>query len=126
MRTRRSHGETTTAALNLARVRLVWGELLILAPRSLIRLGPGAILDARSVAYARVLGARHLTQGLLTRRVHRPRSLWVGAGVDALHGVSALWLMRRCQHRRGPLALNATVAFVFALAGARAAIKSDN
>lgn len=77
--------------------------------------------DARVVAVVRVLGARHLLQGLVGLVVPGRVSTMLGAAVDAAHGASmaGLAVLDR-EHRRGAAASAAT-ALVFGLVGAWAA-----
>ena len=73
--------------------------------------------DGRSVAVVRVLGARHLAQGLAGLVATRRVAALLGAGVDGLHAASMVGLaVLDRRHRRGAAA-SALVALAFALAG---------
>ena len=73
--------------------------------------------EGRSVAVVRVLGARHLAQGLAGLVTARRATALLGVGVDGLHAASMVGLaVRHRRHRRGAAA-SALVALAFALAG---------
>src|SRR3954447_14126230 len=94
----------------LCAVRAAYGLALLAAPRRALggtRLGAG---EPGAVAFARVLGARQLAEaavlarrpagGAVRARRREPRMLLLGAGVDALHGVSMLALCALSPRRR--------------------------
>ncbi|HZD67283.1 MAG TPA: hypothetical protein VE152_14395, partial [Acidimicrobiales bacterium] len=58
--------------------RLTLGVAQLLAPGPLAALLTGTVLDRRARAATRVLGARHVTQGLVT--ASRPTPLVLGLG----------------------------------------------
>ena len=102
--------------------RLAWGVALLAAPQLLMRRLPGALVDPRAVAYARVLGARQVAEELALHRHPEPRWRWAGATIDAVHGLTALALLRAAPDRRQLLTANALSAGALSLAGAWAAI----
>jgi hypothetical protein len=65
------------------------------------------------VVVARILGVRHLAQAWLERDGRHDRSE-IGAGVDALHAVSALGFGLCARRHRRVAFLDAAVASVFA------------
>lgn len=76
-----------TRRLGVAIPQLGWGAVLLLAPRSVI-VAAGATPDDRSVALARVLGARRLVQGGALAASRTPRTLRWATLVDAAHAAS--------------------------------------
>jgi hypothetical protein len=101
-----------------AGVRAAFGMLLLLAPNRMVRLYSGQPADQAARAVARVLGARHLTQALLTRNTRDPIVLALGAEVDLVHAATAFGLAvfdpRR--HREG--LVDAAAATLFSTVGA--------
>ncbi|PRY12054.1 hypothetical protein [Kineococcus rhizosphaerae] len=95
----------------LALARAAWGTALLTVPHRLLHRagGPGAD-DDRAVAVARVLGARHLAQALVTGAFPRRTVLLAGAAGDAAHGASMLALARLDPARRRVALLDALVA----------------
>ncbi|GAA2483506.1 hypothetical protein [Streptomyces longisporus] len=67
-------------------VRLGWGTVLLIFPDAVLRHLPGTGPDRAGSAAVRVLGARHVGQGLLSARGVLP-PVWAAA-TDALHAVS--------------------------------------
>jgi hypothetical protein len=65
-------------------VHLVWG--LALLARSAKR--GRVVLERGELRLLRVLGVRHLAQGLVLTRLHGRRALLISAGADAIHGGS--------------------------------------
>jgi hypothetical protein len=97
-----------------AGTRIAWAALLLGTP-ALVRRAAGEDEPDRTWAVvARVLGARHLAQAWLERDGRRDR-IEIGAGVDALHAVSALGFGLRTRRHRRLAFLDAAVACSFAL-----------
>jgi hypothetical protein len=73
------------------RLRALWGATLLLAPRQLLALG-GGDRSQPVVRAARLLGARHLAEGIVLSSEHRhtPPAWMIGA--DLVHAVSMLGL----------------------------------
>jgi hypothetical protein len=69
-------------------VRAAYGLVEIVAPDRLARRALGVRRNPRERAVARLLGARHVAQAVLTTRVGDQRARLVGGGVDALHSAS--------------------------------------
>jgi hypothetical protein len=90
--------------------RAAWGAALLLAPRQ-VRV------DDRSLLVARILGARHLSQAVLSGVDPSPEVLAMGVWVDCAHATTALALAAVDRSRaRGGLT-DAGVAAVWAAAG---------
>jgi len=102
--------------------RAAWGGALLIAPRPALRLlGAGHVPDS-GLVIARVLGARHVLQALITRA--RPlRPVLIAGGVtDALHSASDVLLAVVQPRWRRPALTDAALAAGFAAtswAGAR-------
>ncbi len=102
-------------------IRIAWGTVLLLVPGSGLRTIGAGPSDARTRRVARLLGARHLLQGLVAVR-HRSRSAMLGgAAVDATHAATMLVLTIRRPDYRRPAIASALTAGCFAVAGLRAA-----
>jgi hypothetical protein len=104
-----------------ARIRAAYGTLLLAAPAPVLRLASGRPASWRLLAVARVLGARQLTQAAVTAVEPDALCLAVGAETDLAHAISMLaWGALAGQSRRIAL-VDATVAGLFAVAGAEGA-----
>lgn len=97
-------------------VRLAWGCVLLLAPRRLMGALPVTRVDRRSLAVARVLGARHVAQALASGLSPSPEVLAAGAWVDGAHAVTAVALAIADPGRRGAGLTDAGVAATFSCA----------
>nr|WP_205849885.1 hypothetical protein [Nakamurella flava] len=105
--------------------RAGWGLALLVAPGPVLRNFHGVRVDRRSLVVARVLGARHLTQAVLSGVDPSPEVLAMGVWVDTAHGASAVGLAAVDHSRvRGGL-LDAGLALTWALAGYRALRRPD-
>lgn len=71
--------------------RLGWGVLLLAAPIRVLGATGGRV-DTRSVIVTRVLGARQVTQGVLSGLRPSPEVVAMGVWVDAAHSATALGL----------------------------------
>ena len=79
--------------MTLRRVEIArgaWGLVLLLAPTAVLNRVHHVQLDRRAVMVARVLGARHLSQAVLSGVHPSPEVLAVGAWVDAAHSATAV------------------------------------
>jgi hypothetical protein len=94
--------------------RIAWAALLLCSPVSLRRAAGESEPDTTWAAVARVLGVRHLAQAWLERDGRRERNE-IGAGVDALHAVSALGFGLCARRHRRVAFLDAAVAGAFAI-----------
>jgi hypothetical protein len=101
----------------LGACRLLWGGALVLVPGRLL----GAVrapADERSCVVARVLGGRHVLQGVV-ELARWPRWRRAGIAADVLHASSAVALAAADRRRRRVAVADATVAAAFALGGKR-------
>lgn len=67
--------------------RAAWGVTLLACPGAVVSAFGGAD-DSPTRAVGRVLGARHLVQGVVLLAVDAPAVAALGAGVDFLHAAS--------------------------------------
>jgi hypothetical protein len=96
---------------------VLYGGALVLRPAPLVARVAGGSAGTRAVAVVRVLGGRHLVQGLAGLAVSRRVSPRLGAAVDGVHAASMIGLaLLDREHRRGAAA-SALVAVAFVLAG---------
>jgi len=105
--------------------RACYGAALLCAPGLALGLATGQAPSQRARAVARILGARHLAQAVLTLWRPRPAVFLAGAGIDACHAVSmvtlAVWDPRM---RRAGLA-DALTATAFTATGALTSSLTD-
>jgi hypothetical protein len=112
--------------------RACYGATLLCVPGLALGLCTGQAPSQRARVVARILGARHLAQAVLTLWRPRPAVLLAGAGIDACHAASMLALavadprLRRAGIADGAAAaaFTATGALTGAGAGAGAAARS--
>ena len=93
-------------------VRAAYGLVELVAPAAPAGRVLGVRRDRTERGVARLLGARHLTQAVLTTLADSPRARLVGGGVDALHAVTmAGWALadRRRARQAWAEALTATL-----------------
>lgn len=103
------------AARALTLLRGAYGVTLLARPRELLA-DAGLRTDAHALAFARVLGARHLVQALVLGGSAHPL-VRLGALVDGVHAATVLaWAALDEPHRRG-LLVNAAVATALAVEG---------
>lgn len=108
--------ETTVRRIEL--VRGAWGLVMLVGPRPV--LGRLAIHDDPvMVATGRVLGARHLTQAVLSGARPSPEVLAMGVWVDGVHAVCALGLALTSRRRAAAGLFDAVGATGWAVAGYR-------
>lgn len=72
--------------------RAAWGASLLFAPRWTLESVHRIAVDRKSLLIARVLGARQLTQAVLSGVDPTPEILAMGVWVDLTHATSALGL----------------------------------
>ena len=105
----------TPARPTLGVIRLVWAAILLAAPAAVIDALGGPV-DSTSMTVARILGARHATQGLVEVATW-PKWRRAGSLIDAAHSVTAVSLgVSAPRWRRVGLA-DGGLAAAFALAG---------
>lgn len=99
-------------------LRAGYGVVLLLQPDQVIRLYTGHPADRTGMTVARLLGARHLMQALLT--LGRPGAMVLVLGVEAdiAHSASMLGLAALDRRRRRGALVDAATAGSFAIAGA--------
>jgi hypothetical protein len=97
--------------------RTLVGGALLARPRRLLAVVSGQNPDENVVVYARVLGARHLSEAAVLWRWTAPTVVRTGAAVDAIHAASAVALVKSRHHPR-LATLNVASASTFALLGA--------
>lgn len=100
-----------------AALRAGYGTLLLAAPGPVFRLYTGHRADRVTRAVVRILGARHLVQGIVTAGNPGPIVLAVGAQVDLAHVASMLGLAVLDQRRRRAGLVDAAAAGAFAFTG---------
>lgn len=100
-------------------VRLSWGGLLTAAPDAVLRGCPRTETSATASAVVRVLGARHVLQGLATATGVMPIA-WA-AVPDALHAATMAGLALGSGRWRTAACADLLVAGAFAVGGAYAA-----
>jgi hypothetical protein len=103
--------------------RASYGAALVLAPGLLALLATGRVPGRPERRVARVLGARHLAQALLTAAAPRPEVFALGAQVDALHAASMLALAAVDGRARRAALTDALAEAVFAAAGLSASVE---
>jgi hypothetical protein len=95
----------------VAAIRAAYGTALLAVPRSVLSVYGASPGDDTAVVVARVLGARHLLQGLVQRRGRAPR---LGAMVDLVHAASMFALASVGGEHRRPALIDGTIATGFA------------
>ena len=105
--------------------RTLVGAALLARPRPLLAALSGHSPDEHAIVFARVLGARHLSEAAVLWRWTTPAVVRTGAVVDAIHAVSALALVKT-RHQPRLAALNVVSATTFALLGAALARRIDH
>ncbi|HEY2308589.1 MAG TPA: hypothetical protein VGI05_22190 [Streptosporangiaceae bacterium] len=99
-------------------VRACYGAALLCAPGVALGLATGQAPSQRARAVARILGARHLAQAVLTLWRPRPAVLLTGAGIDACHSASMLALAVADPRMRRAGIADAATAAAFMATGA--------
>ncbi len=98
--------------------RGVWGVALLVASRRALDT-VGATTDGTSIAVVRVLGARQLTQAVLSGLHPSPEVLATGVWVDAVHAATSAALAAVNPRRGVAGSVDAVIAAGWALAGLR-------
>lgn len=113
-----------------AGLRAGYGALLLAAPDPVIRLYTGHRADHLTRTVSRVLGTRHLVQGIVTAGTPGAVVLALGAEVDLAHVASMLGLAVLDPRRRRAGLVDAVAASAFGIAGVvlarRAALLSES
>ncbi len=99
--------------------RGAWGAALLISPAVILEQFLRARADSRSIAVARVLGARHLAQAALSGIRPTPAVLAMGVWVDVAHASTALMLACADPARARAATTDAAVAAGWAAAGFR-------
>ena len=98
--------------------RACYGAALLCAPGLALGLATGQAPGQRARAVARILGARHLAQAVLTLWRPRPAVFLAGAGIDAGHAVSMVALAAWDPRMRRAGIADAAAAAAFTATGA--------
>ncbi len=115
--TRRTSAPRASMARALLFVRVLWGTVLLIAPEVVLRDLPHQRIDRAARGFARVLGARHLTQAAITSRDGTHGWAVAGAVVDALHAATMAALAALRPDRRKLALTNFATATTLAAAG---------
>ncbi|KDE98132.1 hypothetical protein Y900_004025 [Mycolicibacterium aromaticivorans JS19b1 = JCM 16368] len=107
----------TTRSRSIELTRAGWGLALLVAPRAVMETVHRIEVDTKSVVVARILGARHLTQALLSGWRPSPEVLAMGVWVDAVHAMTAVGLAAVDRSRARAGLTDAAAATVWAGAG---------
>ena len=99
-------------------IRACYAAVLLCVPGPALGLSTGQPPSPRARAVARVLGARHLAQAVLTLWRPSQAVLLAGAGVDACHAASMLALAAADPGLRHAGLADACAATAFTAAGA--------
>jgi hypothetical protein len=98
--------------------RACYGAALLCAPGLALGMCTDETPSRRARTVARILGARHLAQAVLTLWRPRPAVLLTGAGVDACHAASMLALAVADPRMRRAGIADAAIATAFTATGA--------
>jgi hypothetical protein len=107
-----------TRVLRLA--RLAYGTALLASPARIVRAYGGDPADEAITMAARILGARHVIQAVVTGNHPGPIRRYGGALVDALHALSMFTLASMDSDHARPALIDGSVAALFCVAGVRA------
>lgn len=99
--------------------RAAWGAALLIGPTAMLEQIHRVRADSRSIAVARLLGARHLAQAGLSGIRPTPAVLALGVWVDAAHAGTALTLAATDHSRARAAITDAAIAVGWAAAGFR-------
>lgn len=99
--------------------RAAWGLALLLAPRLVLERVHRVQVDSRSLAVARVLGARQLAQAALSGIRPTPEILAVGVWVDTAHAITGGGLAVMDRSRARAAVTDMAVAGAWAILGYR-------
>jgi hypothetical protein len=98
-------------------LRACYGAALLCATGPVLGLATGQPPGQRARTVARILGARHLAQAVLTAWRPRPAVLLAGAGIDACHSASMLAVAAANPRMRRAGMADALAAAAFTAAG---------
>lgn len=98
-------------------LRAAWGTVLLSQPRRVLALRDTAGVPGHAVFAARLLGARQLTQAIITALAPTPRVIRLGAAVDTLHACTGVGLAVLVPRWRRTALADAAVAAGFAVGG---------
>lgn len=100
-------------------IRAGWGAVLLAGPGEVLEHIHGVRADRKALIVTRILGARHLTQALLSGVNPGPEVLAAGVWVDTVHSATALGLALVDRHRARGGVTDAIVAASWAVLGWR-------
>jgi hypothetical protein len=118
------HSPGPAARLLVPAARACYGAALLAAPGAALRLATGRLPGSRARTVARVVGARHLAQAVLTAWCPEPVVFAAGAGVDLCHAASMLALAAADPALRRAGLADAMAATAFTAAGAGLAVSA--
>ena len=107
----------TAGTRTLQLIRAGYGAVLVLAPGPAIRLATGRQPSRLMCRTARLLGARHVVQTVLTAAVPLPGTFAMGGEIDAVHATSMLLLAAVSRSGRRAALTDALTEAAFAVAG---------
>lgn len=99
--------------------RATWGAALLIAPQQVLERVHHLEVDSAALRVARILGARHIAQAVLSGLDPSPEVLAMGVWVDGAHAASAVGLAGADRHRARAGVTDAAVAAVWAAIGYR-------
>jgi len=105
-----------TRVLRLA--RLAYGTALLASPARIVRAYGGDPDDDATTLVARILGARHVLQAVVTGSHPGPIRRYGGAVVDALHALSMFTLATMDSDHARPALFDGSLAAAFCIVGA--------
>ncbi len=100
-------------------LRAAWGVALLVAPAAVLTRVHKVHVDRPALVIARILGARHLAQALLSGINPTPEVLAAGVWVDTVHSVTAFGLAAVDRHRTRAGVTDGVVAAAWAGPGVR-------
>ena len=100
-------------------VRAGWGTALLIAPRQVMTTVHHVRVDTKSLAVARILGARQLTQAALSGLRPSPEVLAMGVWVDTVHAMTAFGLAVLDRSRARAGLTDTAIAGMWAILGYR-------
>lgn len=117
--TQPSGAQRRSGRRNIEVLRGTWGVALLARPDWVLTKIHGLRIDSKSRVVTRILGARHLTQSVLSGYRPSPEVLAMGTWVDSVHALTAIGLAVADHHRARAGLVDAAVATVWAAAGYR-------
>jgi hypothetical protein len=114
-----SGARRTSTYRGIEALRGAWGAALLVAPDRVLGSVHGLQADTKSRVVARVLGARQLTQAVLSGLRPSPEVLAMGVWVDAVHALTAIGLAVVDPDRARAGATDTAIAGLWATAGYR-------